>query len=121
MSVEITRQTGTNGHGTPVVGTTLALNTAADTTARLNYIGMSGGNLLIPTGSSIASITFYGCDTPTGTPLPVYDSTKATPVASAITGISKPGIIPIPDECFGIPYLYPVSDAAGNVVFIGKG
>lgn len=118
--MEIQRKSN-NGLANTPGGTTLALTTDQTTTAVLIYTGWSGGNLIIPSGSSITSLTFYGCDTPNGTPVPVYDNTKATPVATVITGATAPGIVPIPDECFGVPYLFIKADAAGSVVFVGKG
>lgn len=118
--MEMERKTN-NGLANVPGGTTLALTTDQTTTPVLIYTGWSGGNIIIASGSPITSLTFYGCDTPNGTPVAVFDNTKATPVASAITGISAPAIVPIPDECFGIPYLFIKVNSAGSVIFVGKG
>ena len=80
-----------------------------------------GGRIIIPTGSSITSITFYEWYQDTGTFLPCYDDTSTTPVAIALTGVAGGKTYPIPAKLFGSKYLKFVGNADGTVYVLLKG
>lgn len=123
QAVAIYRLTG-EGPGKPIAGVTLTLTNDINTTQELNFIGFSGGNIIIPSGSGITTLTFYGSDKQGGTYAPVYDGTLAGPVAQSITTIDASGHavgVPIPDACFAYAALKIVANTTGTVTATLKG
>jgi len=113
-----------NGNNQPQAGTPLTLTNDISTTQALNYTGFSGGNIILPSGSSITSLTFYGSDKQDGSYAPVYDGTLAGPVAQTIVSIdaSVHAVgVPIPDACFGYAALKIVANTTGSALATLKG
>lgn len=101
--------------------TSLSLNTATGTTAKLPYGVYSGGTIMIPNGSSITSLTYYAYDNDNGTYHALYDTTVTTPVAVVQAGLAADRAYPIRDEAYGVRTLVLVADAAGTVQVDLKG
>jgi len=85
---------------------------AADiTTPAISFGDAAGGLIIIPTGSSITSLTFYGSDTAAGTYVQIYDSANA----AVSRTVAEARAYALPDECFAVRWLKIVANAAGAV------
>lgn len=94
----------------------VSLTTALGTTPNFDFRKWAGGNIMIPAGSSITSLTFYS-SLDDGNYVPLNDSTGS---AVALT-VAASGSYPIPDAVFGCSDIKIVSDAAGSVDMLFKG
>jgi hypothetical protein len=85
---------------------------------------LAGGGVLVPAGSNLSLLTWYGCSTDSATAadwLPIYDrASPATPAAMTST-VAASQAHPIPDECFGYPFLRAVGNTTGTVTVCTKG
>lgn len=88
------------------------LTTALGTTPVIPYGSYTHGTIQV-TGASITSLTWYTCDTETGTFIAAYSS-AATPAAIAQT-VSAAKSYPIPADLAGARWLKCVANAAGAV------
>jgi hypothetical protein len=77
------------------------------TTPGINFGSSSAGQVRVPTGSSISSLTWYCGDSING---PWYPCNSA-PVTTISAGQSDL----IPAACFGAHWLLPVGNAAGSI------
>lgn len=82
----------------------------------ITYKNYAGGAVIIPSGSSITSLTYYGAGDYSGTFTAIYDSAGVAVTQTVAGGRAYP----IPDACFPYPYLKIVSNADGAVTFVGK-
>ena len=73
--------------------------------------------MLIPSGSSITSLTFYGARQPGGTHVAIQDASGSPVTLSVAAGNGYP----LPDACFGYGAIKLVADAAGDVEISLKG
>ena len=85
------------------------------------FSGYAGARVLIPSGSSITSLTFHESVTESGTFVACYDDTATTPVALALTGVAASKSYPIPAKLYGARWLKMVGDADGVVDIVLKG
>lgn len=78
-----------------------------------------GGQIQIPSGSSITSLTWYTSEKSDGTFLPAYieDGSEAVAQSGLLAGRSYP----IPAALFGAPWIKAVANAAGAVIICDKG
>ena len=99
---------------------TAALTTAIATTPEILYEEFESGMVLIPTGSSITTLTWWACHEVGGSYLPA----KATAVSLTVTPrtyvttvqtVAQTGAYPIPAELTGAVGLKIVANAAGTV------
>jgi len=70
----------------------------------------AGGSVALPAGSSVTTITWYGCHTVAGTYLPLYDSDAA----AVTTTVAASRITDLPTATFGAPFLKLTGNAAGT-------
>lgn len=85
------------------------------------FSGYASGRILIPSGSSITSLTFHESQTEDGTFVACYDDTATTPVAIALTGCAASRSYPIPAKLYGARWLKMVGNADGVVDIVLKG
>jgi hypothetical protein len=91
---------------------TLSLTTSLATTPVIGYENWAGGSIVIPNGSSITTLTWYGAPTADGTFVAAQDSTGAAVTQT----VAAAKAYPIPDALFGYAALKVVADAAGTVI-----
>jgi hypothetical protein len=101
--MSLQRNSSTNNEIT--VGTTVADSDA------IQYQNYAGGQVFVPTGSSITSLTWYSS----------YDGITYTAIydgggTSVTTTIVAAENCPIPDECFACPFLKAIDAAGGTIV-----
>lgn len=101
---------------------TVSLTTAIGTTEEIPKSGMAWGDVYIPTGSSITTLTWWkapalvaGQSYEAGTYVPAYDDDLATPTAIVQTVVA-PGSFPIPAALASAPFLKAVANAAGDII-----
>lgn len=94
----------------------VSLTTSLSTTPTFDFRKWAGGNIMIPAGSSITSLTFYS-SLDDGNYVPLYDS-NATAVALTV---AASGSYPVPDAVFGCSEIKIVANAAGTVDMLFKG
>jgi hypothetical protein len=80
-----------------------------------------GARIIVPSGSSITSLTFHESNTRDGTYVACYDDTATTPVAITLTGLSAGRSYPLPAKLFACRYLKMVGNADGSVIVLAKG
>lgn len=96
---------------------TAALTTAQSTTPEIAFGHATAGEVRVPAGSSITTLTWWSCDEPGGTYLPCYDSANAA-VAQTVAGTRAHSL---PSALIGRNYLKAVANAAGSVTIVTKG
>lgn len=94
-----------------------AVTTSIVTTPVVNMGPFDGGRVLVPTGETITTLTWYECDTEGGTYVACYDSSGTAVVTTVAAGRSYP----IPATLNASRFLKAVGDAAGDLVVILKG
>jgi hypothetical protein len=87
----------------------------ADATA-IDLRNYAGGSVSIPSGSSVTTITVYGCHTVDGTYLAAYDNADA---AVTLT-VAASRCVQLPDAVFGYPFIKLVGDADGTCTLFLK-
>jgi hypothetical protein len=75
---------------------------AATTSPRIAYQQFAGGGVLIASTAGATVISWYGAKDAESLPLPIY--ADGSPVTTAVVV----GGHPIPDACFGFPFIVPV-------------
>lgn len=109
------------GNDAPSSENSVAVTTSLATTGEINYQTVAGGQIYIPAGSSITSLTFYVSNKPGGTYYNAYDSSSmSSPVAIVLT-VAAGYAYPLPSDLFGAGSIKMVGDAAGTVYFSRKG
>lgn len=94
----------------------IAITAALSTTYSMDFRKWAGGNVMIPAGSSITTLTFYS-SLDDGNFIPLYDSNAS---AVSLTVVAS-GSYPLPDAVFGCGDIKMVGNAAGNVDILLKG
>ena len=95
----------------------VALTTDLTTTAEIDLTAVAGGCVLVPDGSSIGSLTYYGAIAPGGDYVAIQDG-----LGDAVTQTVAAGEgFPLPDACSGYGALKLVADADGSVDLSLKG
>ena len=89
----------------------LTLNTALNTTPEIDIAEFGQGEIYIPSGSTITSLTFNVCPYSGGVYLPAQDTTGA---AVTLT-VAAAKAYPLPAVIFGAALLKIVTNAAGAV------
>lgn len=93
------------------------LNHVQAATPVIDYSAAGGGQIHIPTGSTITTLTYFAGYDETVTFLPLRTS-----AAVAVTQIVSGGnVYDLPAACFGSRLLQIVTDADGAVVIVLKG
>lgn len=97
---------------------TYALDTTVGATAKIDISEFASGEIFIPTGSAITSLTWWAADDmDAGTYLPAQDA-----AAAAVTQtVAATKAYPIPAILFGARALKCVVNAAGSVIINLKG
>lgn len=89
----------------------VALTTSAATTPEIPFDGFTMGMVYIPTGSLVATFTYYAARELGGTYVPVYTSADV----ALVRNVSSPAAFALPDECSGAGAIRIVSDVAVTV------
>lgn len=95
----------------------LALTSSLATTAEIDLSEVASGSVLIPSGSPITSITYYGAIQVGGTYVAIQDGDGHAVTQSVAAGAGYP----IPDYCSSYGGLKLVANAAGAVELSCKG
>ncbi|HEX4000646.1 MAG TPA: hypothetical protein VHX65_19010 [Pirellulales bacterium] len=95
----------------------LALTNNLSTTAEIDLTEVANGCVLVPGGSPITSLTYYGAIQPGGTYVAIQDGDGHAVTQTVAAG----GGYPIPDYCSSYGALKLVANAAGNVELSSKG
>lgn len=77
-------------------------SSAATTTPRFPFDRWAGGGVVIAATNNATQINWHASLTPEDTPQPIRSD------GAAVTTAVTVGAHPIPDACFGFPYLAPV-------------
>jgi hypothetical protein len=94
-----------------------SLNTAVGTTQEIVFGCWIGGQVAVPTGSSITTLTYHATAIQGGTYLPLYDAAGSA-VAQTVTAGR---VYAMPEAVFGCAFLKIVVNAAGSVEIVLKG
>lgn len=94
----------------------MGITSSASTSAQIDFRRYAGGNIVIPGGSVINTLTFYA-SMDNGQFVPLKD-TLGSGVLISVTGNAA---YPLPDAVFGVGDLRIVGDAAGTVDIFLKG
>lgn len=84
----------------------LSLTNSSSTTARIQFSRAAGGSFVVTALATGVQINWYGALTQEGTAYPIYADGSASS-----TAIAANRAYPIPDACFGFPFIVPVLDA----------
>lgn len=95
----------------------VTLDSALADTPAIGFESFTRGMVLIPTGSSITSLTYYGSTTQNGTYLPLYDSAKNALTQTSLTAARG---YDIPAAVYALPWIKIVTDADGAVALALK-
>jgi hypothetical protein len=98
----------------------ISLTTAENMSTVIDCSSIAGGQILIPTGSTITTLTFYSGYDETVVFLPLYTDDPTTPVAVVRT-VAAARAYDLPAALFGCHKVKIVANAAGAVVVILKG
>lgn len=79
-----------------------ANSTAATTAGRIAFGNFAGGCVVIGASNNCTQIAWHGMADTDATPRPVYSD------GAAVTTSLTVGVHPIPDACFGLPFVVPV-------------
>lgn len=91
---------------------TVALTTSAATSPAIDLSKWAWGEVFIPSGSPITTLTYHVAPTLGGTYLAAYDSTPAAVAQTVVAGRAYP----IPSPLFGAAAMRIVVNAAGSVL-----
>lgn len=95
----------------------IAADTAVGTTAEIAYVDREHGEFVVPSGSSITSITWHAAEKPGGTYGAAQDESGTAVTQTVAAGESHP----IPDALRGAGAIKPVTNAAGTLHVLTKG
>jgi hypothetical protein len=96
----------------------LGLNLATDATSPLlDFSGAAGGNIFIPAGSPIITLTFFCSHASDQALVQAFDATGAAIVLTVAAGRSYP----FPVDCYGLPVIQLRANSAGHVDITLKG
>lgn len=90
---------------------TVALTTSAATSPEIDLSHHASGEVFIPTGSPITSLTYHVSQTMGGTYIAAYDATPAAIVQT----VAAARAYPIPTQLFGAGAMRIVVNSAGSV------
>lgn len=93
-----------------------SLTTSATTTPEIDVNNFAAGQVHVPTGSSITSLTYHAAPDKGGTYLPLQTSAG---VAVTQT-VAQTKAYDLPAQIAGCRYIRIVADAAGSVTIVGK-
>jgi len=79
-----------------------AVSSAATTTPRFPFGRYAGGGVIIASTGSATQINWHASAAAEDLPRPIYAD------GSAVTSAVTVGCLPIPDACFGFPFVAPV-------------
>ena len=94
----------------------ISFTNAAANTAVVDVSQYAGGTVLVPSGSSITTLTVYGHSNSNETPVALYDKDG---VAVSMT-VEASRIYELPTATFGLRQLALVGNASGSVVLALK-
>lgn len=97
----------------------ITITTSLATCEAVDYQGSAGGEIYVPAGSSITTLTFHVARKPDGTYHAAYDG-ASSPAAVTLT-VAGGNAYPLPDAIFGAGAFKMVGDAAGSVSVTLKG
>ncbi len=95
----------------------LALTNSLATTAEIDLTEVASGCVLVPSGSPLTSLTYYGAIQPGGTYVAIQDGNGH----AATQTVAPDNGYPIPDFCSSYGALKLVANAAGTVELSCKG
>jgi len=95
----------------------LGLTASLTTTPEIDTTEVAGGCVLVPSGSPLTTLTYYGARQPGATYGAIQDGSGNAVTSSVSAGNGYP----IPDACFGYGSLKIVANAAGTVDLSFKG
>jgi len=98
---------------------TVSIATSAASSKEIPYSGYERGQVIIPAGSSITTLTWHVAEKVNGTFVPAYDS-AASPAAVTQT-VAAGRAYPIPAALAGAASLKAVGNVAGSVYVNLKG
>lgn len=85
-----------------------ACSSAATSSPRFPYGRWAGGGVLIPATNSATQISWYAASGAETVPVQIYAD------GAAVTTAVTVGAHPIPDACFGFPYVAPIITGAAS-------
>jgi hypothetical protein len=85
-----------------------ACSSAATTTPRFPYGRWAGGGVLIASTGGVTQINWYAAGGAETVPVQIYSD------GAAVTTAVTVGAHPIPDACFGFPWVAPVISGAAS-------
>lgn len=88
---------------------------------QIRFSEYSGGEIYVPTGSPITSLTFYVAPKFDGTYVAAYDSSSMAAPAAIVLTVAAARAYPIPADLFGAGAILMVGNAAGTVYVTLKG
>lgn len=91
---------------------TVAITTSAATTGGFNYVEYVSGNVIVPTGSSLTTLTWYTSDN-AGTVRVLAKDGAGNSITSTVAQTQS---VAIPAALSGAAIVYIVGNAAGSVV-----
>jgi len=90
-------------------GTSIAAVSAATTSSpRFPFGRFAGGGVIIGNTGGATQINWYAATGPESTPVQIYAD------GSAVTTALTVGAVPIPDACFGFPWIAPIVSSGGT-------
>lgn len=90
-------------------GTVITASSSANaSTPRFPFGRYAGGGVIIASTGGATQISWHASAAGEDTPRPIYAD------GSAVTSAVTVGALPIPDACFGFPYVAPVISGAAS-------
>lgn len=96
---------------------TIAITASIGTCDPIDISHAAGGAFIVTVGASLTSLTFYGCDTRGGTYKALYDKNNAAVTRT----VAVDRAYPLPDDCYGFPFVKAVGNNTGTLVVTTKG
>ena len=96
----------------------IAVTTSLSTTAEIEFSNCVSGEIYIPAGATVTTLTWHTSPTRGGTYLAAYDS-AATPAAVTQT-VAASRAYPIPVALAGCAFIKAVGDAAVSIGLLAK-
>lgn len=97
----------------------ITITASVATCEAVDYQGSAGGEIYVPAGSSLTTLTFHVARKPEGTFHAAYDG-EAPPAAVTLT-VAAEQAYPIPDAIFGAGAFKMVGNTTGSVTVTLKG
>ena len=94
----------------------LTLDSTLVDTPEIDMRDFAGGSIQLPTGSSITTLTYYGCHTKGGTHVALLDA-DGVAVTQTVAAVR---IVDLPAAIFGLPFLKILTNADGAVTVCRK-